>query len=186
MLNRTTTSSEVQLIWDIADGKHEAVGRLHHRYSKPLYSIALLIINDPRDAEEVLQDVFIGIWQKADSFDIAAGHPFSWAVGITRNKAIDRLRSKQRRARLFAEDPWAGWKEPAVETQTLISADHTALLRIAINNLPSKQGQAIEMAFFEGRSHMEIAQMLQEPLGTIKARIRRGLLLLRDCLGGQN
>lgn len=125
------------------------------------------------------------IWKKAQSFDPAAGIAFHWAMGIVRNRCIDRLRSRQRRARVLVETEDAVEKEPPAEAsavETCLATDELEAVRAALGSLPKDQKQAIEMAFFNGLSHHEIAAALNEPLGTVKARIRRGMLKLRDGL----
>ena len=187
MFTQETESPEAGWLRQVAQGDCAAFAALYDRYSKPLYSFALGVLGDPKEAEDVLQDVFLQLWEKAASFDEAAGKPFSWAVTMTRNKSIDRLRAKQRRSRLFAE---ATESEVIEETAGESSAaapfrgDQAAQIRVAVNTLPAEQRRAIEMAFFGGLTHHEIAEALQEPLGTIKARIRRGMLRLRDGLEG--
>lgn len=172
---------EVQLVRRIALGEHEAFGELYDRYSKPLYSLAVRILNDKVEAQDVLQEVFLTVWRKSASFDGVLGRPFSWAAMITRNKAIDRLRVL-RRLRLI-EDPTSGELEDEVASDS--GADECARrelsdrLRAEVNKLPSDQRTPIELAFYSGLTHVEIAGILGAPLGTIKARIRRALELLR-------
>jgi RNA polymerase sigma-70 factor (ECF subfamily) len=132
-----------------------------------------------------LQDVFVQIWEKAPTFDRRLGSAFSWALSITRHRAIDRLRSKQRKARLVEQLIESGDAEiPAAASRDAgsLDAEQSALVRSAMATLPKDQQQAIELAFFAGLSHPEIAKALEQPLGTIKARIRRGLLKMRESL----
>ena len=142
------------------------------------------ILGDAHEAEEVIQDVFVQIWDKAATFDPAIAAPFSWALSITRNRSIDRLRARQRRSRLINELQEAAADSAPQEApgQTALAEDELAAVRAAVGSLPPEQRQAIEMAFFRGLTHLEIAEKLHEPLGTIKARIRRGMLKLRDSL----
>ena len=123
------------------------------------------------------------IWDKAATFDPEMGAPFHWALSITRNRCIDRLRSRQRRARLMSELEQASESSTSEESrQSLMGEDELAAVRSAVGGLPLEQRQAIEMAFFGGLTHQQIAEALNVPLGTIKARIRRGMLKLRDAL----
>jgi RNA polymerase sigma-70 factor (ECF subfamily) len=150
-----------------------------------LFSTALRILFDTHEAEEVIQDVFVQIWDKAATFNPEMGAPFHWALSITRNRSIDRLRARQRRTRLMSEleETAAADSVPeAPATDTHLAEDELAAVRSAVGGLPRDQRQAIEMAFFGGLTHPEIAAALKEPLGTIKARIRRGMLKLRDGL----
>jgi RNA polymerase sigma-70 factor (ECF subfamily) len=125
------------------------------------------------------------IWEKAGTFEPLLGSAFHWALSIARHRAIDRLRARQRRARLMEEFNNLGMADTKSEAgpgQGGLRADEAAAIRAAVNDLPGEQRQAIEMAFFGGKTHAEIAEALNEPLGTIKARIRRGMLRLRDTL----
>jgi RNA polymerase sigma-70 factor, ECF subfamily len=188
MWSEQSAPPEAQLVRRVAQGDRDAFAALYDLYAKPLYSLALRILNDPKEAEDVLQDVFLRIWEKAGAFDEAGGKPFSWVVTMTRNKAIDRIRSRQRHSRLFEEASGsieATSSEAAAPAPAGVEQDEAAQVRTALNALPKEQRQAIELAFFGGLTHSEIAAALREPLGTVKARIRRGMLQLRDCLEGQ-
>jgi len=136
------------------------------------------MLGDRQEAEEVMQDVFMQIWEKAGTFDPALGSAFHWAIGITRHRAIDRMRARQRRSRLLeqAQNLATETSMVASDTPALLDPEEATAVRAALNNLSADQRLAIDMAFFGGKTHDEIAQALNEPLGTIKARIRRGLL----------
>jgi RNA polymerase sigma-70 factor, ECF subfamily len=189
MSSEQTAPREAQLVRQAARGDRDAFAALYDLYSRPLYSFAIRILGDPKEAEDVLQEVFLQIWEKASQYDEAAGKPFSWAVTMTRNKAIDRIRSRQRRSRLIeeaAENLGETTSEPAAPAVAGVGPDEAAQIRAAMESLPKDQRRAIEMAFFGGLTHIQIAESLKEPLGTIKARIRRGMLQLRDCLEGRS
>jgi RNA polymerase sigma-70 factor (ECF subfamily) len=181
----TLDAAQAQLLQRVAAGDRQAFGDFYDQTSVPLFSLAVRILGDASEAEEVLQDAFVQIWEKAGAFEPTLGAAFHWALSITRHRAIDRLRSRQRRARLVdelqqeaeADPPQTNGPDPGA-----LGADEAAGVRAAIRRLPGDQAEAIEMAFFGGLTHPEIAQALQQPLGTIKARIRRGLLKLRDSL----
>ena len=187
LLPEDSTRLDEQLIRRIAQGDSEAFGSLYDRYSKLLYSLATRILNDPSEAEDVLQEVFLKIWEKASSFNVAVGRPFSWLVTITRNKAIERLRARRRKSRLLQERGELAIAAEHVDephSWEKIEPDESRQIRAAVNELSHNQRHPIELAFFGGLTHVEIADTLQEPLGTIKARIRRGMLRLRDSLEG--
>jgi RNA polymerase sigma-70 factor (ECF subfamily) len=131
-----------------------------------------------------MQDVFVQIWERAATFDPALGTPTSWAVRIARNRSIDRLRSRQRRARALDELENFLSVEPPVQPSSHndLSVDESTTVRAALKELPEEQRRAIELAFFAGLSHGEIADALKKPLGTVKAQIRRGMLKLKDTL----
>jgi len=178
---------DIELLRLIAAGDRTAFGEFYDRHSILMFSVASRILNDPGDAEDVLQEAFVQIWEKAANFDPKLGRPSSWAAILVRNKAIDRIRSSQRRTRLAQE---AG-TEMAIVAEVNESAneaihgqDQAKLIKSAIVGLPTEQRQAIELAYFSGLTQNEISEKLHEPLGTVKARIRRGLLKLRDQLEG--
>ena len=180
--------TDVQLLDCIAQGDLEAFGALYDRYATPLYSLAARMLKDANEAEDVLQEVFLQIWKKAASFNESAGQPFSWAVTMTRHKSIDRLRARQRRVQVFQE--FADHAEVAATVEAIqptenFRREQAGQIRSAVNELPQAQRQPIELAFYRGLTHMEIAEALAAPLGTIKARIRRGMGRLRDGLEGR-
>ena len=174
---------EVNLISRIADGDESAFTTLYQRLSSSLYGMAYRMMNDAKEAEDVLQEGFTYIWRKAGSYNPARSTPFAWAVMIVRNKAIDRLRVRQRGERLRerAEQSLVQERdESSAEVPTL--RERSTIVRSALQQIPQEQREALELAFFGGLTHEEIADRLTTPLGTIKARIRRGLLKLRDFL----
>ena len=186
MLLESSASLEAQWLRRIGAGDRTAFADLYDRYSKPLYSFALRVVNNPKDAEDVLQEVFLKIWEKAAGFDEDIGNPFTWAVSMTRHKAIEHLRSRRRREHVFPEAAVeVEWSQIPAASSTDFCRDESAQMWGAVNGLPSEQRCALEMAFFGGMTHREIAVVLQEPLGTIKARIRRGMVRLRDGLANQ-
>jgi RNA polymerase sigma-70 factor (ECF subfamily) len=176
---------EAGLINRIAEGDDSAFTALYKRFSGSLYGMAFRMMNDAKEAEDVLQEGFTYIWRKAGTYDPNRSSPFAWAVMITRNKAIDRLRVRQRieklRERVTAEESFYQNKdETSADEPTL--RERGAIVRSALLDIPLEQRQALELSFFTGLTHEQIAERLDTPLGTIKARIRRGLLRLRDCL----
>lgn len=178
--------AEIALLVGIAKGDQDAFAAFYDRYSAVLFSIAFRVLNDQTGAQDVLQDVFLQIWAKASTYDPARGKPLTWAVTMTRNKAIDRLRSRQRRARLkdeveretMPDDP----ANSRVALDEVLTREKGEMVRAAVKDLPDEQRKAIEMAFFSGLTQTEIAEKLGAPLGTIKARIRRGMMKLRDAM----
>jgi RNA polymerase sigma-70 factor (ECF subfamily) len=186
MLEQSTAEdAQAQLLVRTASGDLQALSDFYDHIAGPLFSVALRILGNAAEAEEIVQDAFVQIWEKASSFDPLLGSAFHWALSITRHRAIDRLRSSQRRARLVEElQARAEGAPPAVpppDSDALI-AEEAKAVRSALSSLPQDQRQALELAFFGGLTHPEIAELLHEPLGTIKARIRRGLLKLRHSL----
>lgn len=166
--------------------RHEqALGAMYDRYGRLVHTVALRITGDRQTAEEVVQDVFQNIWQSAATFQIGLGSFSSWLLGITRHRAIDATRSRRERARNreqeLTADVSSASREPGPEdevSQRLLREE----VQQALRALPANQRQAIELAYYGGMTRAEIAQRTGEPLGTVKTRLRLGLLKLRDLL----
>jgi RNA polymerase sigma-70 factor, ECF subfamily len=193
-LSMAETSSAQQMldqemIARIGRRDQSAFSALYDRLSGPLYSLAMKMLGDPAEAQDALQDVFLQIWSRAGTYDPEQSSVFSWTVLLTRSRVIDRLRARGRRSRVVVASTEDTPTTVAGDASTVESAadtaeknDEAARVRYVLNNLPSEQREAIELAFFEHLSHHEIAAQLGQPLGTVKARIRRGLLKLRERL----
>jgi RNA polymerase sigma-70 factor (ECF subfamily) len=173
----------------VANGDQKAFSQLYDRLSSPLYSLAVRMLGDAAEAQDALQDVFLQIWRRAGSYDPEQSSVFSWAVLMTRSRVIDRLRARGRRSRVVVypgdeckihEVVSANASAGESAADTVNRNDEAARVRSILNQLPSDQREAIELAFFSDLTHHEIAQRLNQPLGTIKARIRRGLLRLKE------
>lgn len=177
-----------QMLARAASGDQGAFAQLYDRLSGPLYSLALRMLGDAAEAQDALQDVFIQIWRRAANYDADQSSVFSWAMLMTRSRVIDRLRARGRRLRVVvaSTDDENNKLSPADASvaestaDTVDRNDEAMRVRDVLNKLPNEQRQAIELAFFSDLTHHEIATQLGQPLGTIKARIRRGLLKLRE------
>jgi RNA polymerase sigma-70 factor (ECF subfamily) len=176
-----------EMIARIGRRDQSAFSALYDRLSGPLYSLAFKMLGDASDAQDALQEVFVQIWSRASTYDPEKSSMFSWAVLLTRSRAIDRLRARDRRLRVVVVSTAENKVAEATDASTVESAadtankkDEAAHVRSLLNNLPEDQRQVIELAFFGHRTHHEIAAQLGQPLGTVKARIRRGLLKLRE------
>lgn len=188
----TQQAADRRLLIRAAGGDEAAFAALYDRLSGPLYALCLRMIGDAAEAEDALQEACVLIWRRAPHYDAARSSVFGWAVHLTRGKVIDRLRARGRRLRLVAPEPEADEEtdRPAPEqassepdaADVTSKNEQAASVRRVLETLPGEQRQAIEMAFFSDLSHHEIAARLTQPLGTVKARIRRGLLKLRDHL----
>ena len=168
-------------------GERPAFLEFYDRYAALLLSVAARVLGSRPEAEDVLQDVCTQIWRNPEGYDAALGSLSGWAVTLARNKAIDRIRAASRHRRLIEEvalgvgqDESAG----ASANDLLYGKEVAARVRVGLDTLPSEQREVIELAFFAGLSQTEIASRLGQPLGTVKARIRRGMLKLRERLGG--
>ena len=181
-----TGRPDIELLACIARADTAAFAEFYDRHSTLLYSLALRILNDEHESEEALQEAALLIWERAPLYDPALGQPLSWAVAIIRNKSIDRLRASQRKARAVAQLLETARAEAQLDQawtlNQAIATETATLMRSALRGLPPEQRKAIDLAFFAGLTQSEIAEQLGEPLGTVKARIRRGMLALRDVL----
>jgi RNA polymerase sigma-70 factor (ECF subfamily) len=184
-----TRFDDETLLTFIARSQENALSVLYDRYCRLVYTVALNAIADPARAEEITQDVFVRVWENAKTYRPEQGHVATWLTSIARNRAIDVFRH----SRVRREDLHISWEEvesldpPAsqnVEAEVDL-AQRQRLVRWAVSQLPQEQKQALGMAFFMGLSHMEIAQALDEPLGTVKTRIRLGMQKLRPLLQGE-
>ena len=165
------------LVAAVRTGDERAMGELYDRYSGIVYSVALRVLGDTGAAEDVLQEVFMQLWRNPGIFDSSRGNLAPWLAVISRNRAIDALR--KRRPETDIEDVVV-----SVEKDLAGEADRTIAMgkvRSVLSAMPAPQRSALEMAYFEGLTHSEISQKTGEPLGTIKTRIRTGLLALRKA-----
>jgi RNA polymerase sigma-70 factor, ECF subfamily len=171
------TPPDSHLVSAIRSGDQNAMAALYDRYSSIVYSVALRVLSDTGAAEDVLQDVFMQLWRNPSAFDASRGSLGAWLAVIARNRAIDALR--KRRPESDIEDTVI-----SVETDMANEADRARSaekVRGILRSMPPAQRSALEMAYFEGLTHTEIAAKTGEPLGTIKTRIRAGLTTLRKA-----
>jgi len=176
-------SDDSELLARIKAGDESAFSEFYDRMAPLLFGLVFKILNDAREAEDVIQEGFLMVWKKAASYDSARSSPSTWVTMIFRHKAIDRLRARERRSRGMeraALEPTACHDEGEAVLQNEVGA----AVRAALERLPGEQRDAIVAAFFSGMTQLEISEKTGAPLGTVKARIRRGLLKLREHLGG--
>jgi len=163
-----------------------AFQKLYRKFSSLLYSTIHRVLNDHQDTEDIMQEVLMQIWQKAHLYEPAKGKPLTWISTMARNRAIDRIRSKQRRSRLNDEfEQEIKPLQPEFEEDTsdlVISGESDRTLKKAVLDLSPEQREAIQLAYFKGLTQSEIAERLREPLGTVKARIRRGVQRLEQSV----
>ena len=173
----STRERDEALMRRLAQRDPSALDELYQNFATPLFSFALRMLGRREDAEEVLQDTFVRIWNKAVSFDSGKSRPYTWAVMILRGLALDRLRYRHRRP-----DPLPLEFAPEALPPPDFPEDEAARLRAAFSALRPEERACLELAIFEDRSHPEIAADLGQPLGTVKSRIRRALARLRELL----
>jgi len=176
---------DASLLRRIGRRDREAFGHLYDRFAGVLYSTVMRVLNDPDEANDLVQEVFVQFWDESSAYDPALGNPFNWALTMARNKAIGRLRALRGHYAFFAEitgEQEAGAEDIPTAPGSVVPQDQSAMVRAVLATIPYEQRQAIEMAFFGGMSHHEIAETLGQPLETVSARIRRGMLRLRDGL----
>jgi RNA polymerase sigma-70 factor (ECF subfamily) len=171
----------------MAGGDSSALAALYDRHARAIYSLALRILADAAEAEDVVQDVFTQAWRQATRYDASRAPVAGWLMIMTRARSLDRLRRRRARIATTEMDPAMPHpKDPDVDQEALaITAEQADRLRGALRDLPDSQRAAIELAYYEGLSQSDIAARLQQPLGTVKTRIRTGLLKLRDALAGR-
>jgi len=171
----------VILIERILSRDASAVGDLYDRHSRMLYGVILRILRNRSEAEEVLQEVFVTVWNRPETYDGAIGSAASWLVRIARNRAIDRLRANTARVRAVESVPFERQSSQNPETSASLGEQQRAVAR-ALDAIPREQRDLIEEAYYLGLTQSELAERHKLPLGTVKTRIRTGLLTLRQQL----
>jgi len=177
--------NDVALLKAITAKDEAALAQLYDRYRVILFGLLMRILNNREEAEDVLQEVFLQVWRKAADFDENRGRPFTWLVTLGRSRGIDRLRTLAARERV-AE---AGAREPSEEISDAATdafkSEQRGLVTDALAKLPDEQKRPIMLAYFDGLTQSEIATNLGAPLGTVKTRMRTGMMRLRELLAGQ-
>lgn len=168
-----------------SNGDREAIMWLYDRYAPSLMAIAVRVTGSTAEAEEVLQDAMTRAWIEARSYDRNRGSALAWLVTLTRNRAIDVVRARGRRGayqEIANEDARSIYEQPATPEHTVSEAERAAAVRLALRSLTEAQRQALDLAYFAGMSHSEIAKELGQPLGTVKTHIAQAVRRLRDEL----
>ena len=179
--------TDFELMKGIQAGDADALSQLYDRYNGILKALILRVIHNEAEADDLLQEIFMGIWNQAKNFSPQKGKPLGWMVTLARRRAIDGLRKKQAYARAEerlqneTEQQPDAWVHNATEDEIMLS-DTRVLIRKVISGLPPAQQQAIDLAFFRGMSQREIAAKTNTPLGTVKTRLELGLKKIYDGL----
>ena len=171
---------DISLIGRVVDRDEAAIGDLYDRHNRLLFGLILRILRDRGEAEEILQEVFLQVWTRAETYNVALGSPAGWLVRIARNRAIDRMRANAARVRAVEGSP-APTEPPTPESDAALTERQRAVAR-ALEALPEDQRVLIEHAYFQGLTQSELADRFKLPLGTVKTRVRTGMIALRDRL----
>ncbi|MFN7979107.1 MAG: sigma-70 family RNA polymerase sigma factor [Vicinamibacterales bacterium] len=182
--------SMLDLLQRVAARDESALAELYDRHSSLAYAVIRRILRDASDADDVLQETFVRVWSRAETYDARLGSPEAWLVRIARNRAIDRVRARRVREHLAVDTGITETGESRVpEPETHVTPEHVVrdaatarAIRRALTDLPDAQRALIEAAFFEGYTHHELATRFNVPLGTVKTRIRSGLTTMRGRL----
>jgi RNA polymerase sigma-70 factor (ECF subfamily) len=171
----------------VTSGDERALAVLYDRYAGLLYSMLLRILNDTGEAEEVLQDLFLQVWRRADRFDASRGRPLAWLVVMGRSRALSRLRITRRRETVQPREEFCfeSVASPADLENEIARRQLAERLRAALQTLRPKQKEVLELAYFEGLTQTEIAIRTETPLGTVKSRARAALQTLKESFAKQ-
>jgi len=178
--------TDVQLLHAVARGDEPALAQLYDRYRVILFGLLARILNSREEAEDVLQEVFLQVWRRAADFDENRGRPFTWLVTLARSRAIDRLRSlasRDRTAVAGAQEELEQVSDPASDA---FRSEQRRLVANALAQLPDDQKRALMLAYFDGLTQSEIAARLGAPLGTVKTRMRSGMMKLKELLANKS
>ncbi|HEX5832748.1 MAG TPA: sigma-70 family RNA polymerase sigma factor [Pyrinomonadaceae bacterium] len=177
--------NDVELLRAVAARDEAALAQLYDRYRVILFGLLMRILNNREDAEDVLQEVFLQVWRRAADFDENRGRPFTWLVTLARSRGIDRLRTLAARERVAA----AGARDESEAVSDAASdafrSEQRGLVTNALAQLPDEQQRPLMLAYFDGLTQTEIAARLGAPLGTVKTRMRTGMMRLREMLAGK-
>jgi len=174
--------TDVALMKAIAAGDEAALAQLYDRYRVILFGLLMRILGNRQEAEDVLQEVFLQVWRKADDFDETRGRPFTWLVTLGRSRGIDRLRSLASRDRVAEAGAREASEEFSDAATDAFRSEQRGLVNNALAQLPDEQKGPLMLAYFDGLTQSEIATRLGAPLGTVKTRMRTGLIRLREML----
>jgi RNA polymerase sigma-70 factor, ECF subfamily len=182
-----TSMIDPTLLARVVKGDQQAFSQLYDHSSTLLFTLAVRILGNREEAAELLQDVYLEVWRKVSRYDVGRGTPVAWLVTLTKSRAIDRLRARASRSYQATNSLEVGTAAEVADSgpspfETQADQELRIAVVAAVAGLPQAQQQAIELAYYEGLSHAEIASRLNQPLGTVKTRIKLGMSKLRDSL----
>ncbi|HXG39169.1 MAG TPA: sigma-70 family RNA polymerase sigma factor [Bacteroidota bacterium] len=179
-------TEDLALIERVKRRDEQALAKLYDRYAQLLYTLALRIVSTSEEAEDVLQEVFLQIWNRSNTYMKERGTVYSWVVTLTRNKAIDRVRSKRykQQAKEVKLDDAAHLAESHTTNpqHAVVLKEYQEIVAAAQKKLSSVEAQILDLSYYGGYSQTEIAKMLKMPLGTVKTKMRQGIIKLRQAL----
>lgn len=178
----TVQIPDADLLRAVAQGDEESLAAIYDRYRTILFGLLFRILGNRAEAEDILQEVFVQVWQRARDFDENRGKAFTWLVTLARSRAIDRLRSLGSRSRTIEAATKESADAVADAVEDAINNERGEVVREALKELPEEQRAALLMAYFDGFSQSEIAERTNTPLGTVKTRMRTGMTKLREVL----
>jgi RNA polymerase sigma-70 factor (ECF subfamily) len=178
-------TADVELLKSIVRGDERALAELYDRYRVILFGLLMRILNNREEAEDVLQEVFLQVWRKAEDFDEERGRPFTWLVTLGRSRGIDRLRTLASRERVAEAGARDAVEQVSDAASDAFKSEQRGIVNKALAQLPDEQKRPLMLAYFDGLTQSEIATRLGAPLGTVKTRMRTGLMTLRELLAGQ-
>lgn len=181
---RRAASEEAEIVRRVGSGDSDALAELYERYAGMLNALALRVVSDPADAEEVLQEAFLQVWNQATRYDPARSSVSTWLVLITRSRAIDRLRSRKvgDRTVAAARDESGDLHTSPSGARNVLMSERRGRLRAELDKIPAEQREVLELAFFDGMTQREIAERTDTPLGTVKTRTLLAMRKLRQAL----
>ena len=182
-----TSMIDPTLLARVVKGDQQAFSQLYDHSSTLLFTLAVRILGNHEEASDLLQDVYLEVWRKVSRYDVGRGTPIAWLVTLTKSRAIDRLRARAARGYRATNSLEVGNASQVADPgpnslETQADQELRFVVGAAMVGLPQAQQQAIELAYYEGLSHAEIAERLNQPLGTVKTRIKLGMSKLRDGL----
>lgn len=179
-------TADVEFLKAVARGDEQALAQLYDRYRGILFGLLMRILNSREEAEDVLQEVFLQVWRRAGDFDEKRGRPFTWLVTLARSRGIDRLRSLGARDRVAQASARETSDEISDAASDTFRSEQRELVTRALALLPEEQQGPLTLAYFDGLTQSEIAAKLGAPLGTVKTRMRAGMIKLRELLSGKH
>lgn len=178
--------NDVELLKAIAARDEAALAQLYDRYRVILFGLLMRILNNRAEAEDVLQETFLQVWRRAADFDEERGRPFTWLVTLARSRGIDRLRTLAARERVAVAGAREESEAVSDAARDAFRSEQRGLVNNALDQLPDEQRRPLMLAYFDGLTQSEIAARLGAPLGTVKTRMRSGLMKLRELLAGKD